>query len=315
MRVDVALPRGWSDLVGVEAGRELGPNAAVCEFDKLDEVDGVDVLIPGGHYVPGAALERMPALRLISVDGTGFWDQVDMAAATARGVAVCNVRNYAADAVAEFTIGAMIALSRRLTDAAEAVRAGGWAPDEFLGYGLRGRILGLVGFGSIGARVAELAQAFGMRVLCTTARPSLHRAPGVRFVELNELLDRCDVLSLHARLDDSTRGLIGAREFDRLRSHVLLVNTARGGLVDTSALLATLQSGRLAGAALDVTEPEPLPDGSPLRALPNVIVTPHIAAATGDARRAAVVGCLRNVAEFLDGRPASVVNPEVLDRR
>lgn len=315
MPVDVGLPRGWSDGVGIEPDRELGPGTCLRLYDSFDDVGDVQVLIPGGQYVSGLTLDRMPALRLISVDGTGFWDQVDMPTATARGIAVCNVRDYAADAVAEFTIGAIIALTRRLISAADSVREGGWDPEGFVGNGLRDRTVGLVGYGNIGGRVAELTRALGMRVLCATAHPEAHRADGVQFVSLDELLQRCDILSLHTRLDDTTRWLIGARELRRLRPGALLVNTARGALINPEALIAALRSGQLGGAALDVTDPEPPPIDSPLRKLPNVIVTPHIAVRTCDARRAAVVGCLRNVASFVAGQPSSVVNPEVLSRQ
>jgi phosphoglycerate dehydrogenase-like enzyme len=315
----VVVPRSFDRVAGVSVADELGPSAKPRYFDTLaeflagDDLDEIAALIPGDEDVDAATLDRLPRLRVVSVDGTGVWNQVDVDAATARGVAVCNVRGYASDTVAEFTLGAIIALARRLPAAAESVQRGQWAPEEFVGSDLRGRTIGLVGFGSIAVRVAELAQAFGMRVLCSTAHPETHRAPGVQFVELDALLERCDVLSLHARLDDTTRGLIGAAELARLRPGTLLVNTARGGLIDTDALIAALRSGRLAGAALDVTDPEPLPADSPLRGLPSVMITPHIAAGTVDARRAAVAGSLANVAAFLAGLPRSVVNPEVLE--
>jgi phosphoglycerate dehydrogenase-like enzyme len=306
----VAVPRGWDS--DADADAILGA-AAVRRFDALTaDLADVVALVTGDHRVTALTMERIPRLRVISVDGTGVWDQVDVAAATARGIAVCNVRDYAADAVAEFTLGAMISLARHIPAAAASARAGCWDPDDFMGTELRGRILGLVGFGSIGARVAELARAFGMAVLCATPRPQTDRAPDVRFVDLDELLESCDVLSLHARLDETTRGMIGAEELARLRPGALLVNTARGALVDSDALVHALRVGRLAGAAIDVTDPEPMPQDAPLRSLPSVLITPHIAAATVQARRAAVAGCLRNVAAFLDGRPTSVVNPEVL---
>jgi glyoxylate reductase len=318
----VAVPRGWGEPTYVDPATELGRGVRLRTYDAADFTDpalwaDVVALVPGDHQVDAAAMDRMPALRIVSVDGTGVWDQVEVPAATTRGIAVCNVRDYAADAVAEFTIGAIIALSRHMVAASQEVRRGVWAPDAFIGSGLRGRTLGLVGFGVIGSRVAELARAFGMRVLCATAHPESHRAAGgdVGFVPLAELLDRCDVVSLHARLDEKTRGLIGAAEMSRLRAGSLLVNTARAGLVDEAALVEALRSGRLAGAALDVAEPEPLPSTSPLLALDSVLLTPHIAAGTYEARRAAVRGCLSNVAAFLGGEPTSVVNPEALARQ
>jgi phosphoglycerate dehydrogenase-like enzyme len=318
----VAVPDGWAETVGIQPAAELGHRTVVRTYDAPD-LDfptpwaDVEALVPGDHQVDAATMERMPALRIISVDGTGVWDRIDVAAATARGIAVCNVRDYAVDAVAEFTIGTIVTLGRHILAASQGVRQGRWNPDEFIGRELGDRTLGLVGFGGIGARVAELARAFGMHVLCATAHPERHRSASghVEFVSLSELLGRCDVLSVHAALSDDTRGLIGAAELSRLRPGALLVNTARAGLVDQAALLDALRSGRLAGAALDVTDPEPLPPSSPLLGLDTVLVTPHIAASTYTARRRAVLGCLSNIAAFLGGEPTSVVNPEALSPR
>jgi phosphoglycerate dehydrogenase-like enzyme len=183
-------------------------------------------------------------------------------------------------------------------------------PDALVGSGLRGARLGVVGLGSIGARVAEYASAFGMEVLCATARPDRPRspAPPVRFAPLTEVLSTADVVTLHLPLTERTRGMLGAAELALMRPGAMLVNTSRGALVDSSALQDALLSGALAGAVLDVTDPEPLPPRSLLLSMANVVVTPHIAAATQQARHIAVIECLEHVRKFLVGNPCCVVD-------
>jgi phosphoglycerate dehydrogenase-like enzyme len=318
----VAVPASWAASTGVQPASLLDQYGTVWPYSAENFGRGaawaqVCALAVGDPYIDAATLATMPRLRVISVDGTGFADQVDMPAASSRGVAVCNVRDYAADAVAEFTLGLIIALRRHLITARDTLRAGSWSREQFFADGLRGATLGVVGLGSTGSRVAELALAFGMNVLCATAHPGRRRSvpAGVSFVSLDELLVTADVVTLHAALSPATAGLIGTEQLARVRPSAVLVNTARGALVDEAALLAALRDGRLAGAALDVTHPEPIAPDSPLLKLDNVLVTPHIAAATRGARRQAIAGCLRNIRNFLSGRPENVVNPEAVGVR
>jgi phosphoglycerate dehydrogenase-like enzyme len=315
----VAVPESWAAITGVEPASLLDQHGSVWLYRTEDlglgaQWSQVCALAIGEAQADAAALAAMPRLRVISVDGTGFLDQVDLQAATSRGVAVCNVRDYAADAVGEFTFGLIIALRRHLVTARDALRAGSWNREQFFADGLHGATLGVVGLGSTGSRVADLARAFGMKVLCSTAHPDRPRSTsaGVSFVSLAKLLRNSDVVSLHAALNPETIGLIGAEQLAQLRPSAMLVNTARGALVNEGALLAALRTGRLAGAALDVTDPEPVAPGSPLLDLDNVLLTPHIAAATRSARRQAIVGCLQNIRNFLSGRPEHVVNPEAV---
>jgi D-3-phosphoglycerate dehydrogenase len=272
-------------------------------------------LVPS-QRVEAALIRGLPELKVISVPGTGVWDFVDMVEATAQEVAVCNVRGYAATAVSELTIGLAIQLLRR-TDAAEAfLRSGGW-PYDLAGTELRGLVLGVVGLGSIGSRVARLGRAFGMTVVATSARqdPIRQRRLRIRQVDLDELLGAGDVITVHASWVPGTQCLLGAEQLRRVRPSAVLINTARAGLVDTKALVEALSSGRLAGAALDVFDREPPSIDDPLLRLPNVIVTPHIGAATVRAWHASYVSCLRNLASTLHGRPRGVVNLDELSYR
>jgi phosphoglycerate dehydrogenase-like enzyme len=256
----------------------------------------------------------MPRLRVISLPGTGVSDYVDLPAATRRGIAVCNVRDYASQTVAELTIGLMIVLARRVLEADRSLRMGVWESSTFNGLEVSGQTLGLVGLGAIGTRVANLARSIGMQVICTTRTPSPERANrhGVRFVSLETLLESAQVVSLHTALTEESRGLLGRAEIARMRPGALLINTARGALIDQDALVEALAAGRLGGAALDVFSPEPLPAQHPLTHLPNVVLTPHLAANTREARQRSVRECLANIRRFSMNYPQNLVNPSVV---
>lgn len=314
----VAVPAAWAadpHVISCVAGRfAVQPYTPAgllgSHGDAVTEADGL-VITDDAMYTQ--AWQRAPRLRVIGINGTGVWDAVDVAEATRRGVAICNVSDYASDAVAEHTLGLMLALARRIPRADRAIRDGHWCADG-PGIQLRGRILGVVGYGAIGARVARLGSALGMTVVCATRHPPPARSPepAIRFTDLPTLVGTADVVSLHARLTPETRYLIGPAEIDAMRPGTLLVNTARGGLVHQEHLIAALRTGRLGGAALDVFDGEPLPAGHELTTLPNVVLTPHIAAGTPEAVATSTAECLDNIAKFLAGEPRNVVNPEVL---
>jgi phosphoglycerate dehydrogenase-like enzyme len=316
----VAIPAGWAESGGVDPASQLGPEAVIYRYraveltrDSVVGWDSVEGLIPVGTDVTEMLLKQLPHLRVVSVPGTGVGNYIDVPAATRRHVAVCNVRDYASDTIAELTIGLAVVLARRVLEADHAVRKGRWAPEDFDGFQLRGRTLGLIGLGSIGARVAVLARAIGMDVLCTTRRPSGPRAVrhNVRFVPLEMLLALADVVSLHVALTEETRGLMGREELFGMKPGSILLNTARGALIDEKALVDALVTHHLAGAALDVFECEPLPSEHPLTRLPNVVLTPHLAAGTREARERSVRMCLTNIKQFFAGQPQNLVNPEV----
>ncbi len=249
-----------------------------------------------------------PELRLVCIAATGA-NNLDLAAARERGVAVSNVTGYATAAVLQHVFALILALTTRLPGYQELIRAGAWQrSDQFclLDLPIRessGRTLGVVGFGELGRAVARTAEAFGMRVLIAQRPGSTQAQPGR--LRLEELLPRVDVLSLHCPLANNTRDLIGGRELALMKEDALLINTARGGIVDEEALARALRDGRIGGAGIDVLREEPPAGGGPLLApdLPNLILTPHIAWASREARQRLLDEVAENIGAFLAGRP------------
>jgi glycerate dehydrogenase len=250
-------------------------------------------------------IERAPALRLVALAATGT-NNVDLEAARDHGVAVCNLRDYCTASVVQHVFGLLLALTQRLREYDSLVRSGAWQHGErfcLLDFPIReltGRRLGIVGYGTLGRGVAHAARAFGMEVLVAN-RPGGERVPGR--VDLEELLPQADVLSLHCPLTPATTGLIGAAQLSRMKPDAVLVNTARGALVDSVALADALRAGRLGGAAVDVLPQEPPVDGDPLLAgdIPNLIVTPHVAWAAREARQRCLDEMAANVEDFRRG--------------
>ncbi|MGE0608333.1 MAG: NAD(P)-dependent oxidoreductase [Pirellulales bacterium] len=255
---------------------------------------------------PGQVLRQLPSLRMVAVCGIGT-DAIDMDAARELGIVVCNLPGQTAAIVAEHACGLMFALAKRAWFQTNELKSGRWTRLENV-Y-LRGKTLGLIGAGNIAAEMARLANAIGMRVAAWTPHPTATRAArlGVEFLPLDELLSTCDVLSLHVPLTSSTRGMIGPRELALLRPGALLVNTARGAIVDTAALVAALDSGRLGGAGIDVFDNEPLPADHPLLACDQVVLTPHNADQTPEGVERLNAGVIDNVIAFLQGRPQNRV--------
>jgi D-3-phosphoglycerate dehydrogenase len=243
-------------------------------------------------------LAACPNLQLVSVWGTGT-DHIDLAACRARSVSVTSTPGVNAHAVAEHAVALMLALMRRIPPMDRDLREGGWARAPLVQ--LEGRTVGLVGLGAIASRLAALLVPFGVKLLATSLRPDEGRAAtlGARAVPIETLLRESDVVSLHLRVTPDTTGYIGRERLALMKSGAFLVNTARGALVDTPALIEALSSGRLAGAALDVYEEEPLRAGDPLLALPNVVLTPHVAGMTREVIEAGLVMAVRNVERFL----------------
>ncbi len=243
--------------------------------------------------IDDALLAAVPTLRAVAVYAVGT-DNVDRDAARARGVAVGNTPDVLTEATADLAFALLLAAARRLPEAERDVRAGRWrtwTPDGWLGLELHGATLGLIGAGRIGQAVARRAQGFGMEVI--SARP----------LPVEEVLERADVVSLHVPLTDATRGLIDAAALARMKPGAILVNTARGPIVDQQALGAALRSGHLAAAGLDVTDPEPLPADHPLLDAPNLIVLPHIGSATHTTRARMADLAVDNLLAALAGNP------------
>jgi glyoxylate reductase len=252
--------------------------------------------------VDAELIQTAPNLKAIANYAVGT-DNVDLEAATARGIPVGNTPDVLTETTAELAFGLMIAVARRLVEADRHVREGRWgewSPDLLLGHDLNGATLGIVGYGRIGQAVARRARGFDMTV--------------VHGIPLSDLLEQSDFVSLHAPLTAETRGMIGDAQLARMKPNAILINTARGPLVDTMALERALRSGHIAGAGLDVTDPEPLPADHPLLSAPSLVVAPHIGSASHRTREAMADMAVDNLLAALAGqRMPHCANPEVYD--
>jgi len=251
---------------------------------------------------PGDVMRRLPRLRMISVCGIGT-DAIDLEAARELGIVVCNLPGRTAPIVAEHALGLMFAIAKRAWFQTNELKQGRWSKLDNV-Y-LRGKTLGLVGAGAIAAEMAGLARAIGMCVQAWTFHPTPEREErlGVKFVPLENLLRSSDVVSIHVKLTEQSQGLIGAPEIGRMKPGALLINTARGAIVDTDSLVAALHSGHLAGAGVDVFTTEPIPADHPLLACEQVVLTPHNADQTPEGMELLNAGVVDNVLAFLEGRP------------
>ena len=249
-------------------------------------------------------IEHCPSLKLICVAFTGV-DHVDLAYCRERGIAVCNCAGYSTAAVADLVFGLLIGLYRRIAACDLAVRSGG-TKNGLVGPELEGKRFGVVGTGAIGSRVAAIANAFGCEVYAySRTRKEL---PGVCYVDLDTLFSTCDVVSLHLPQTEQTKGMVDARLIGLMKPEAVLINTARGPIVDSAALADALKAGRIAGAGVDVFEMEPpVPQDHPLFGAPNLLATPHVAFATHESmvKRAAIVA--ENIRAWLDGAPQNLV--------
>jgi len=274
---------------------------AECRAVVMGRVLGVDA----------GALSLAPNLRVVALHTSGC-DNVDIAEASRRGVIVTNVKGVNAEQCAEFAMGLMIAVVRKIVTGDQAIRAGLWASRTQSSMDLFGATMGVVGFGQIAKAFARRAKAFGMRLLVHTRTPDPAFAEelGVEYVSLAEVLAQADVVGLFASLDNSSRHMIGAPELARMKRSAYLLNIARGELVDEGALVAALRDGQIAGAGIDVFEEEPLLK-SPLFDLDNVVLTPHQAGLTLGGKTGAAVRAARNALQALDGSlPRDAVNPQ-----
>jgi D-3-phosphoglycerate dehydrogenase len=255
---------------------------------------------------PGRVLERLQRLRMVTVCGIGT-DSIDLEAARRLGIVVCNVPARTAPIVAEHALALMLAVARQAWYQTDVLKRGGWAvPNNRY---LRDKTLGVVGTGNIGQEMVRLGRAIGMKVQAFTMHPSPERvvALGVPFVSLQELLETSDVVSVHLKLTDQSRGFLGRRELARLKPGAILINTARGAIVDTAALVEALESGHLGGAGLDVFDIEPLPPGHPILRCRQVVLTPHVADQSDEGMEILNSGVVDNVIAFLNGAPINVV--------
>jgi phosphoglycerate dehydrogenase-like enzyme len=295
---DTPLPDAYRDLV--EGRLEVvGPDSGL---------ERAIAVIAGARVRWDAAmLAGGPSVRVVSRTGIGY-DNIDLDAARERGVTVCNAPEAPSVSTAEHTVALMMAATKRLRTTTAIADRGEKAPSVGIALELDGCRLGLVGLGRIARRVAAVGHALGMEVIAHDPFIDAADSDGVRLVDLDEVFSTADVVSLHAPGGEATRHLVDAARLATMRPGAVLVNCARGSLVDQDALLGALESGQLGGAALDVTEPEPLPAGHPLLGREDVVVTPHVASSTAAGRRRLYEHAIDNALAVLEGRPATIVS-------
>jgi phosphoglycerate dehydrogenase-like enzyme len=294
----------------------IAPGMPRDKADLTARVRDADVVILDYSLMDAEVLAACPRLRLIAFLGIGYASCVDIEAATRQGIVVTNTPDYGATSVAEHALGLVLALTRHIAASCASLRAGRWEPGRFQGMELRGKTLGLVGLGGIGREMARLGAGIGMQLIGWTRRATPDRAVhGLRLVPLATLMADADVVSLHLLLVPETRGLVSRALLERMRPGAYLVNTARAGIVDNVALRDLLRAGRIAGAALDVFEEEPLPAADPWRDLPQVLITPHIGYNTREASLNMLQIAIATIAAHLRGERLHVVNPEAFAHR
>lgn len=307
----VVLDMATVDLGDLDRSLLEGALSEVSYFQKcppqelISNIADADVVVSNKVKLDAETLSQLPRLKLICVAATGY-NNVDIQAASTQGIAVCNARGYATPSVVQQVFTLILALSSRLQEHHLAVQSGAWQRSELFSIldfpfrELQGLTLGIVGYGELGKAVAEVAKAFGMKVLI--AQGVAGSAQNGR-VPLSDLLPQVDLLSMHCPLTDETRGLIGKRELNLMKKDALLINTARGGVVDEQALADALKSGVIGGAGVDVLSEEPPGAGNPLLQMdiPNLIVTPHIAWASRQARQRLLDDVAKNIQAFIAG--------------
>lgn len=305
MRILVAEPLASQGVEILRREHEVDVRTGLSPEEYLAVLPDYDALVVRSQVkVDAPMIAAGTRLVVIGRAGVGV-DNVDLDAATRAGITVVNAPTGNTIAAAEHTLALLLALARRVAAADASVRRGEWKRSAFTGTELRGKTIGIIGLGNIGRAVAERAQAFEMEVIgvdpfVTADQAAIH---GIELVELDALLGRADVVSLHVPATKATRGMVGPDELARMKPTTFLLNVARGGIVDEPAVADALRAGRLAGAAFDVYAYEP-PDGSPLLQAPNTVLTPHLGASTAEAQVAVAEEVAQQVLDVLDGRPA-----------
>lgn len=295
-----------------EVVRFAGPFAG--EDDAAQQLASFDIVVPMRERTPFTAslIRKLPKLRLIAQTGPRTMS-LDIPAATAQGILVCNTGGGpSTPATAELAFALIMACARDLQTAGAKMRAGGWQEGLPLGTILEGKRLGIVGLGKLGSRVGRYGKAFGMELVAWS--PNLTEeaatAEGARRVSKEELFATSDVISLHLVLSERSRGVIGQAEIDAMKPGAMLINTSRGPLVDTGALVAALQAGRIR-AGIDTFDDEPLPVDHPLRSTPHTVLTPHLGYVAEPVFRTFYGDSVENILAYLDGKPVRMMNPEV----
>ncbi len=322
VRPRVVIPADSPPLVGASpflarldeiADVVLYRDRPIDDQEKIRRVSEADILLNsrGSLKFPRDVLQKLPRLKMIAVCGIGY-DAIDLPSATEQGIVVCNVPGRTATVVAEHALGLMFAVARNMAFQTIELKAGRWRGD--LGISLTGKHLGVIGTGNIGCEMIRLCRAVGMKAVAWSLHPDPAKAArlGFEYVPLDQLLQTSDVVSLHTRLSDQTRGLMNAQRFAIMKRGSILINTARGAMVETDALVNALQSGHLFGAGLDVFDEEPISADHPILSCSRVVLTPHTADTTQEGLDVLTLGCIDNIRAFLAGTPQNVVNPDVL---
>lgn len=291
---------------------EVVPFDYTSDDEVVDHIGDAEIVLCNKVNITREVLEACPNLRYIGEMATGY-NNIDIEAAKEAGIPVCNAGTYSTDAVAQYVIAQILYHYNKIHMYDRDVRDGGWikAPSfsyfPFPAYELRGRTLSIVGFGSIGRQVAKVADAFGMEILvCTRTKPE--NCP-YELVNLEDAFRRADVLTVHTPLTPETKGMVSRENLSLMKKNALLINSARGPVVDEDALAEALTDGRIAGAALDVLESEPMKADTPLKNIPNCIITPHIAWSPFETRKRLMDIAIGNLRAFFEGDPRNVVNP------
>jgi glyoxylate reductase len=283
-------------------------------LDKVRDIDGLYCLLT--ERIDGELLDAAPRLRVVSNMAVGY-DNINVAACTARGIPVGNTPGVLTDTTADLTFALLMAAARRIVEGVDYVRARRWktwGPMLLMGQDVHAATLGIIGLGRIGQAVARRARGFDMRILYHDIQPmtEAEAALGATHVDMDTLLAESDFVTVHVNLTEATYHLIGQEELRKMKPTAVLVNAARGGVVDPQALYEALRDGEIGYAALDVTEPEPIPEDDPLLSLPNCIVVPHIASASVATRTKMATMAAENLLAGLRGQPLpNCVNPEV----
>jgi glyoxylate reductase len=319
--ITIPLPKQTFDLISSRCSVDSwsGQDAVPREV-LLKKVSDIEGLVEDGDRIDAELLDRAPKLRAISNFGVGV-DNIDISEATKRGIIVGNTPGVLTETTADLAFSLILAAARRIVEGAEGVKAGrwsNWGPMNLLGVDVHGATLGIIGLGRIGSAVARRGRGFGMQLAYYSRNRhfEIENEIGIKFMDLSRLLEESDFLSIHTRLTPETFHLIGEKEFLKMKPNCILVNTSRGAVVDGNALYEALSQHRIAYAALDVTDPEPIPPNHPLLKLDNTLITPHIGSASMATRIKMGSMVAENLFAGLNGElPPNAVNPEAMGQR
>lgn len=313
MRLSIVEPIGISEEKCQKLAKEILQDRmevvyynspATDDGEKIKRSQGAQAVMIANKPYKNSVLEKCPELKMLSVAFTGV-DHVGMEYCHKKNITVSNCSGYANEAVSELVLGMCIALYRKLDECGKAVHNGKTGAG-LLGRELAGKKFGVIGAGAIGLKTAALAKAFGCEVYCYRRNPPKNSE--YTFTDMDSILQNCDIVSLHVPLNDSTRGLINAQKINLMKKEAILINTARGPVVDAKALAQALENGQIAGAGVDVFDVEPpIPADNPLLKAPHIVLAPHIGFATKEALEKRAVIAFENVAKWLDGKPQNVM--------